>query len=80
MHGVAAVALTIKHDRHAISDDAPLKKMEVATLGAIHEVLTQARTIRDAGLERTFDHLYGSGAVQGHENMIVTNRSAATSE
>jgi hypothetical protein len=80
MHGVAAAASTIKRDRHAMSDDAPLRKMEAATFGTIHDVLTQARMIRDAGLERTFDHLYSSGAVQGHEDMIVANRGAATSE
>jgi hypothetical protein len=80
MRGVATAASTIKRDRHAISDDAPLRKIEVATFDAIHDVLAQARAIRDAGLERAFDNIYGGDAVQGPENMIVTNRSAATSE
>jgi hypothetical protein len=75
MYGVAAAASTIKRDRHAVSDDAPLRIIEVATLSAIHDVLTQERTIRDAALEQIFDHLYGGGSVQGHENMIIANRT-----
>lgn len=75
MHGVAAAASMIKRDRHATPDDAPLKKIEAASFDAIHDVLTQARTFRDAGLEQIFDHVYGGGSVQGHEGMIVANRT-----
>lgn len=61
MHGVAAIASTIRADRHAVSDDAPLKKAEAATFDAIHEILTQGRIVRDEVLEKAFDRLYGSG-------------------
>ena len=64
MHGIAAVAAAIRNDRHAVSDDAPLRKAETATFDAVREALTQGRTIRDDALERLFDRLYGSGAIR----------------
>ena len=65
MHFFAAAASTIRTDRHALSEDAPLRKLEAATFGAVHDALTRGRTIRDDSLERLFDRLYGSRAAQG---------------
>jgi hypothetical protein len=69
MLGISAVASAIRDDRHAVSNDAPLRKAEAAMFDAIREALSQGRTLRDEALERLFDRLYGSS---------VTRRDDAT--
>ena len=57
---VAALASTIRRDRHAVPDDAPLKRSEAALFDAVREKLTEARVTRDGALEQVFDRVYGS--------------------
>jgi hypothetical protein len=58
---IASVASTIRNDRHAVPDDAPLKKAEATMFDAVRETLTQARVTRDNAMEQVFDRIYGSG-------------------
>ena len=58
---IASVASTIRNDRHAVPDDAPLKKAEATMFDAVRETLTQARVTRDNAMEQVFDRFYGSG-------------------
>lgn len=58
---IASLASTIRSDRHAVPDDAPLKKAEAAMFDAVRETLSQARVTRDDALEQVFDRIYGSG-------------------
>jgi hypothetical protein len=60
MQTVASLASEIRKDRHAVSDNASLKKAEAAMFDAVHETLTHARTTRDDALEQMFDRVYGS--------------------
>ena len=57
---IASLASGIRNDRHAVPDDAPLKKAEATMFDAVREVLTHARTTRDDALEQVFDRVYGS--------------------
>ena len=57
---IASVASTIRNDRHAVPDDAPLKKAEATMFDAVRETLTQARVTRDNAMEQVFDRIYGS--------------------
>jgi hypothetical protein len=70
---ISAVASEIRGDRHAVPNDAPLRKAETAMFGAVREALTQGRTLRDEALERLFDRLYGSGTTLRNE---ATERTA----
>ena len=74
MLGIAAVASAIRDDRHAVSNDAPLKKAETVMFVAVREALTEGRTIRDEALERLFDRLYSSGAIRRND---ATKRALA---
>ena len=58
---IASLASGIRNDRHAVPDDAPLKKAEATMFDAVRETLTQARGTRDNAMEQVFDRIYGSG-------------------
>ena len=61
MHALASVASTIRKDRHAVPDDAPLKDAEAKMFDTVRETLTNGRIARDAALEGLFEQMYGSG-------------------
>jgi hypothetical protein len=67
---VAALASAIRRDRHAVPDNAPLKKAEAAAFEAVHEALACARVTRDDALERWFDRIYGSAAAAADPDRI----------
>ncbi len=77
MLGISAVASAIRDDRHAVSNDAPLRKAEAAMFDAIREALSQGRTLRDEALERLFDRLYGSSVTRRGD---ATKRAPATAQ
>jgi Protein of unknown function (DUF3141) len=58
---IASLASGIRKDRHAVPEDAPLKKAEAAMFDTIRETLAHARVKRDDALEQLFDRTYGSG-------------------
>lgn len=58
---IASLASTIRNDRHAVAEDAPLKKAEAAMFDAVRETMSRARVTRDDALEQVFDRIYGSG-------------------
>jgi hypothetical protein len=59
---LASLASGIRNERHAVPDDAPLKKAEAEMFDAARETLTRARVTRDDTLEQLFDSIYGSRA------------------
>ena len=71
---IASLASTIKNDRHAVTDDAPLKKAEAAMFDAVRESLTLVRVTRDDALEHVFDRVYGSGGISADEHSANVNK------
>jgi hypothetical protein len=69
MHAFAFLASRIRNDRHAVSDDAPLKKAEATMFDAVSSTLTHVRTARDEALERLFDRIYGSDVVSTDDHL-----------
>jgi hypothetical protein len=63
MYGLASVAATLRADRHPVSEDAPLKMLEVAMTELTRENIARWREARDQSLERLFDSIYASGPV-----------------
>lgn len=53
-------AAAVRNDRHALPDDASLKKAEAAVFDSVREALSRARVTRDDALEQVFDRVYGS--------------------
>jgi Protein of unknown function (DUF3141) len=62
MYVLSAVASQIRMQRHGVPDNSPFKQAEAAGFDAVSEALKWGRTVRDAGLERLFDNVYGGGA------------------
>ena len=60
MPAIASLASGIRNDRHALPDDAPLKKAEAAVFDSVRQSLIRARVTRDDALEQMFDRVYGS--------------------
>jgi hypothetical protein len=55
----APIAVSVLRDRHAVPDSNPLKVREFETTGAVHDLITRARELRDQGYEAWFEVLYG---------------------
>lgn len=60
---MTGLARFIEEDRHSVPEDNLFKMQERATFGATREFIELARRGRDAGFERLFQSLYGSGHV-----------------
>jgi Protein of unknown function (DUF3141) len=60
---IAGLARCIEKDRHGTPENNPFKTHEREISSAIRELIEQGRIHRDAGFERLFQALYGSGRV-----------------
>jgi len=69
---IASLASGIRKDRHAVPDDAPLKKAEAEMFDAVRETLAHARVKRDDALEQLFDRTYGSGGAPADDHSANT--------
>lgn len=58
--GLAELAAHVRNNRHAISDDHPLKMLEANAVAAIHGTIEEARRLRDQQYEHLFQILYGA--------------------
>jgi hypothetical protein len=74
---IASLASRIRNDRHAVPDDAPLKKAEATMFDAVRETLSQARVTRDNTLEQVFDRVYGSGGAPADDHSANVNRKSS---
>jgi hypothetical protein len=71
---IASVASMIRNDRHAVPDEAPLKKAEATMFDAVRDILTQARMTRDDALEQVFDLIYGSRGAPADDHSANVNQ------
>jgi uncharacterized protein DUF3141 len=58
---VAGLAASTAKDRRPVADDNAFKAAELRTFAAVRDAIEQWRRLRDAGFERWFAALYGSG-------------------
>jgi len=73
---IASLASGIRNDRHAVPEDAPLKKAEAAMLDSVRDTLVRVRVMRDDALEQIFDRTYGSGGVSADDHSANVNKAA----
>jgi hypothetical protein len=57
---LAPVAASVERDRHAVSEENPLKLREIETFEAVEEFIGRIRKLRDQGYEFWFEALYGA--------------------
>jgi hypothetical protein len=78
LRAIAPIAATVARERHAVLDTDPFKAREIEAFGAVHDLITRTRELRDQAYEFWFEALYGQGTAA--EPAPVSSISPAASE
>jgi len=59
LRAIEPIAASVARERHAVPDTNPFKTREIEVFDAVHDLIAQARELRDQGYEFWFEALYG---------------------
>jgi hypothetical protein len=80
LRALAPVAASVARDRHAAAKTNALKLRETEALGAVGDLMTRARELRDWGYEFWFEVLYGRGLASADKKIASEKAIASESE